>query len=799
MNKPRIEKLLHDEWSFHLGNFKNAHEIGFDDDEWRLLDLPHDWSIEGQFKEFRDENWNQFMNLDFRIGYLPQGIGWYRKSFYIPKDYENKKITIQFDGVYRNSDVWINGIHLGHRPYGYSTFYYDLTPHLKFGNNNTIAVKVDNLGVSSRWYAGSGIYRKVILIITDKIHIGQFGTYWTTPNVNEKEAEINIKTTIDNETTNSINSKIIDVKINLISEIYQGSSEMGNEKPIESITTEVNLKKSTNEIAQTITINNPKLWSPIYPNLYRIKSIIVKEGKIIDEYWTPLGLRSFRFDPDQGFFLNDKNIKFKGVCLHHDNGCIGSKIIYRAIERKLEILQEMGCNAIRTSHNPPSQELLELCDKMGFMVMDEAFDEWILPKTPHGYSSYFNEWFDRDVTDFVRRDRNHPSVIIWSCGNEVQEQKYASGIEPLKKLIDVFHREDPTRPVTQGCNNMKEANEFGFADELDIVGYNYWGDKVTKYTDEGFVCRYDEDHKKHPKRILIGSENCSALITRGVYHIPTPFSREGKINDDMLCSAYDVTSEISLMILKSRTYVCGMFTWEGFDYIGEPSPYPWPSRSSNYGIFDLCGFPKDTYYLYKSQWSDKPMVHILPHWNWHKGMSIAVWVYTNCETVELYLNGKSLGELSQKDEDFDDILHLIWDVRYIPGEIKAVGRIKGKYVVSKTIKTAGYPYRVELESDREIIDKNNDLAYITVRSSDIEGNFMPTAQNLVSFKIEGPGKIIGVGNGNPISHEPFIDQQRHLFNGLCLVVIQSTNSTGKIKLKASSGSLIGDYIEIIVK
>jgi beta-galactosidase len=778
--------LFNDDWYFHLGEIENGQDPHLDHDMWQEISLPHDWSVDSLFKKHRIENWDISGNLDHRIGYLAQGIGWYRKEFTIPESEKGQKIFIQFEGIYRNSTVWLNGQKIGFRPYGYSTFSYDLTPYLQFGRSNLLAVHVDNTGVSSRWYSGSGIYRKVTLIITSSIHVDEWGTYWTSPEILKDSAKVHLRTWIVNDSQKS------NVNAELIAEIWQMDT------CIAQFSAPIALIMGKSEWSQELIIKNPSLWSPIAPNLYKIKTIIKSGENILDEYWTPLGIRYFRFDPDNGFFLNDQPLKFNGVCLHHDNGCLGAVEHIRAVERKLEILKKMGCNAIRTSHNPPSRELIELCDAMGFMVMDEAFDEWIFSKTPMGYWRHFNEWYERDVRDFVWRDRNHPSIIIWSCGNEVHEQSTPEGVEIAKKLVEIFHQEDPTRPVTQGCNNPAEANRTGFSEVLDVMGYNYYGDAVISMQDKGFLCRYDTEHKTYPKRILIGSENVSALITRGIYHFPTVINSQDP-RDDFHCNAYDWKSDITLIIAKTRPYVCGSFTWEGIDYIGEPTPYNWPTRSSQYGIIDLAGFPKDTYYLYQSMWTDQPMVHIVPqNWNWQPGMQVPVWVYTNCETAELFLNGKSLGE---KDFEYDDVAKIMWEeVAWEPGELKAVAKKGGRPIIESSIKTAEWPDHVEIIADRNKISPKGDLIYITAKICDRNGVMVPDASNLVSFQIlEGPGKIIGVDNGNPMSHEPFVDEQRHAFSGLCLCVIQTVNKEGTIMLRASSSHLKSSTLRIEVQ
>ncbi len=556
-------------------------------------------------------------------------------------------------------------------------------------------------------------------------------------------------------------------------------------------------------------ILDPRLWDLENPNLYLLQTTLVDGERLIDTYETPFGIRSAHFDPDKGFFLNAKPVKLKGVCMHHDNGCLGAKVFPRAIERKLEILGKMGCNAIRTSHNPPSQELLDACDRQGFLVMDEIFDEWKLPKTPEGYWKHFDAWYERDVTDFVRRDRNHPSVILWSCGNEVPEQhppkgKEAEALGTLDKLLAVFHREDPTRPVTQGCNQINSANQTGFADRLDVVGYNYRGDDgVTMSETDAFRCYYDVEHEKYPDRKMLGSENCSAFNTRGVYTFPIPYVRWQKKCPDFHCTSYDITSEVPLIVLKTRPYVAGYFSWTGFDYIGEPTPYPWPARSSQFGIVDLCGFPKDTYFLHKAMWTDDPLVHIVPqNWNFTPGMTIPVWIYSNCEEVELFLNGRSLStrkfDAEGRNAEYDDMAHVFWDVPYEAGELKAIARKGGEVAATQVVQTTGRPHHLAIQTDRATLQAGTDeLAFLTVSACDIQGIFVPDAHNLIKFMVEGPGKIIGVANGNPISHEPFLDEQRHLFNGFCVGVLKTTESAGKITVTVTSAMLESSSVTIL--
>nr|MDO8114676.1 glycoside hydrolase family 2 TIM barrel-domain containing protein [Candidatus Sigynarchaeota archaeon] len=787
----RVTKQLHEDWNFSLGDVSNAQETTFNDDEWQLVNLPHDWSIKGKFTKESFEYIDMLKNIGHRIGYLPQGIGWYRKRFHVPDGDKEKVTYIQFDGVYRNATVWLNGHQLGFHPYGYTSFYFDLTPFLKFGETNVLAVRVDNFGISSRWYTGSGIYRKVTINTMEKIHVAHWGTYVTTPEVSAAAAKVRARTRIANDSGISCN-------VDIMTEILDKGAVVASSKESRA------LSPGETEIDQLIAVKKPTLWSVDNPHLYTARATISSNGDVLDVYDTVFGIRSFKFDPDKGFFLNGQSLKIKGVCLHHDNGCIGAVEHERAVARKLRILKEVGCNAIRTSHNPPSVELLDACDKEGFLVMAEAFDEWKARKTPFGYWIHFNEWYERDMTDFVRRDRNHPSIILWSVGNEVHEQTIPAGTAVCKALVDIFHAEDPTRPVTSGSNHPSDANKYGYSDLLDVVGYNYFGDRVIHMGDDGYVVEYDEEHKKYPKRCMIGSENVSNWSTRGVYRWPVGFSGQAwKLGDDFMCPAYDLISEISLLVLKTRPYVSGMFTWEGFDYIGEPTPYDWPSRSSNYGIVDLAGFPKDTYYMYQSQWTSpacKPMVHVLPHWNWETGMTVPVWVYSNCESAELVVNGKSLGTKKFAEAQDEGLLHLEWEVPYEPGEITAIAKQGTKAMATKTVRTSKAPCKIMLKADwTEIAADGNDITYITASIHDIDGNFVPTAQNLVTFTVKGPATVIGVDNGNPISHEPFFEDQIHAFNGLCLAVVQSEDHAGSITVTASSLGLKSDAVTINAK
>jgi beta-galactosidase len=699
-------------------------------------------------------------------GYINAGTGWYRKVFKLPENIQGKRVFIEFDGVYMNSDVWLNGVHLGNRPYGYSSFQYELTSHLKFGNEkNVLAVRADVKQPCSRWYSGAGIYRHVRLTVKDPIHIAQWGTYVTTPVVTENEATVRVETKIQNQ---SGSTQQVTLETIIIDDM---GLEVANSSSIKKVDA-----NSINEFDQIIKVPKPKLWSLENPRLYRVESKVRTSDRTVDASVTPFGIRTFEFTVDKGFFLNGKHVDVKGVCEHHDQGSLGSAVHKHAIERQLEILKSFGCNAIRTSHNPPDPVLLDLCDRMGFLVMDESFDEWKQSKTMYGYGRFFDEWSQRDLTDMIHRDRNHPSIILWSIGNEIPEQNDPNAYEMSKRLVDICHKEDPTRPVTSACNTPEPAVKNGFSKPLDVFGVNY---SMPFYK------------ILQGKAKLIASETASAVSTRGEYNLVRDNSSliiKRELNNQ--CSSYDDSpAESTLKAIKNASWVAGQFVWTGFDYIGEPSPFPWPSASSYYGIVDLCGFPKDRYFLYQSQWTDKPIVHLLPHWNWagFEGKEIPVWCYSNCESVELFLNGKSIGEKNFRNTKD---LHLEWKVSYAPGTLKAVAKNNGKVVCIDEVQTAGTPAKLVLTPDRtEINADGEDLSYIKIEVEDKEGRVCPNADNLVKFLVEGEGVIAGVGNGNPISHEYFKANERKAFHGLCQAVIQSKRGGGTIRLVAESEGL----------
>ncbi len=776
----RTHENFNKNWKFFLGDNDKAKESNFDDSKWRVLTLPHDWSIEGAFDEKNPAKPEG--------GGLPTGIAWYRKSFTVPANASSKDIAIEFDGIYRDSEVWVNGKYLGKRPNGYISFQYDITPCLNFGGQNTIAVKVDNsLQPNSRWYSGSGIYRNVWLNTTSKTSVAHWGTFISTPKVSKDKAAIAIQTVLKNAKAGE--------KAEVQSVVYNAKG-----KVVASVkTADITLNGKQTQVNQEAYVAHPELWSITNPYQYKVVTTVISNGQVQDTYETPFGIRYFNFDAANGFSLNGQPLKILGVCNHHDLGALGAAFNVRAAERQLEILKAMGCNAIRTAHNPPAPELLDLCDKMGFLVMDEAFDMWKKKKTSKDYHKDFEEWHKADLEDMVKRDRNHPSIILWSIGNEIREQFDSTGIAITKELVKTVKALDTTRPVMSALTEtIAEKNFIYQAGALDIYGLNY-NHKL-----------YKDFPKNYPGQKFLATETTSALQTRGFYDTPPDtirrWPRDGKTkltegNAEISVSSYDnvsaywgSTHEETWKEVKKYPHVSGLFVWTGFDYLGEPIPYPWPARSSYFGIIDLAGFPKNAYYMYQSEWTNTPVLHLLPHWNWENGKSIDVWAYyNNADEVELFLNGKSQGVKKKAGED----LHVEWKVSYEPGTLKAVSRKNGKTVLIREMKTAGAPAKIELSADRKKISSNGtDLSFITVRVLDAEGNLVPNADNLIKFNISGNGFIAGVDNGYQASMESFKVPYRKAFKGMCLAIIQSTEKSGKITLQASSEGLQSKSITV---
>jgi beta-galactosidase len=797
----RIRESIDFDWTFHLGDVPDAEQPGYDDSDWRTLDLPHDWTIEGDYAQDNPTGWEG--------AFLPTGIGWYRKKLDWDSAWTGRKVTIQFDGVYLNSDVWINGHHLGRRPNGYVSFYYDLTPWLQ-ETGNVISVRVDHSQApSGRWYTGSGIYRHVWLTVTNPVHIGQWGTYVTTPEVTKDQATVAIATSLVNQT-----EKL--QKITLESVVKDAAGQVRG-----SLASHYELPAGeTTEVEQFCTVPNPQLWSTDSPTMYTVESTVSDDAGTLDFYTTPIGIRTIEYSGEWGFKLNGVRMKMKGVCSHHDAGPVGTAIPEDVLWRRLKMLKEMGANAIRTAHNPYSPEFYRMCDELGLMVMDELLDGWDSPKAKFDYGLHFNEWWEQDAADFIKRDRNHPSIVMWSIGNEVHHPTR----EVQKQLVDKFHELDPTRPVTQGGLSPSRAVNQGVVDQwnlLDIPGFN--GNGEEKGAMEVF-------EKHQPGKIAIGTEITHSYQTRGVYRTKTqwrrrdfkamwelhqPFSTiEHKIfpipdlseeeffpeAPPQYQSSYD-NAAVRLGIRKSwqRTssfdFMVGEFRWGSFDYLGEGND--WPTRYGNFGIIDMCGFPKDSYYLYQSMWAEKPMVHLLPHWTHpgKEGKILPMVAYTNCESVELFLNGTSLGA-----QEYDtDNLQNVWQVPYQPGTIRIEASNKGQVVATKEYTTAGSPAAVHMTPDRTIMQANRtDVVHLETDIVDAASRMVPSGNHTVTWKIEGPGKLIGVENGDPLDLAPHKVNTRKAFYGKCLAMIQTTGEIGEIRITATADGLEPHVVTIAV-
>jgi beta-galactosidase len=777
---------FNDGWRFTKGDAAGADQPGFSDSAWRSLDLPHDWAIEGPFDS----------KYDARCGGLPfYGIAWYRKRFTLPATVKGRYLSIEFDGVMSNSRVWLNGKELGSRPYGYIGFAFDLTGALRYGDENVLAVRVAPEDRSSRWYPGAGIYRNVWLDITGAVHVARWGTFLTTPEVTGEKAGVAIKTEIRNR--GSAPERIV-LETSIID---AAGKDAGRD---ETSATAPGGGRIT--VEQKAVVARPQRWDVDRPYLYKLVSVVKSGGKVLDRYVTPFGIRTVEIGKDKGFLLNGRRLKLKGVCLHHDLGALGAAVNRRATERQLQIMKAMGANAIRTSHNPPSPEQLEFCDRLGLVVMDEAFDMWRIPKAPNGSAKYFDQWGETDIADMVRRDRNHPSIVLWSIGNEVPEQGRPDGGKLASRLAGIVKGEDPTRLVSAGFDNWENAIKNSLAAAVDIPGFNYK------------PMFYEQILKGHSNWTIVGAETSSCVSSRGVYHLPI---EKYQRHESLQLSSYDILAppwatapDVEFEVQDRLPNVLGEFVWTGFDYLGEPTPFggdnrkgDWPARSSYFGIVDLAGFPKDRYYLYQSVWTKEPMVHILPHWNWagREGQAIPVFAYTNAGEVELFLNGRSLGRKTRgaepveipvgpnvsKDLKFLTKYRLAWQVPYEPGVLRAVAYGQGRQVAAKEVRTAGAPARIALIPDRtRIAADGEDLSFVTVRIEDKEGIFCPLASNLVRFKVDGAGRIAAVDNGNAATVEPFQADSRKAFNGLAMLIVRSNRGeAGRIRIAATSDGL----------
>jgi beta-galactosidase len=760
----------------------------FDDSSWRQINLPHDWAIDGLFTHAGGGG----------MGRLPTaGVGWYRKKLSIPAEDAGKSIFLDVDGAMSYAVVWLNGHLVGGWPFGYASWRLNLTPYVKPGGANELAIRLDNPPNSSRWYPGAGIYRHVWLLKTEPVHVAHWGTFLTTPQVSPQAAAISLKTTLDNDSAENANITVATEIYSLDAKDHKSDQAIAKIPPIS-----VEIPHGGNAIADgSATVVNPKLWGPPptqQPNRYVAVTTVSQGGKVLDTYETPFGIRTLKFDPNAGFFINGEHVLLNGVCDHHDLGALGAAVNDRALQRQLEMLQEMGCNAIRTSHNPPAPELLDLADKMGFLVMDEAFDVWVRQKTPFDFHLIFPDWHEQDLRAQIRRDRNHPSVVLWSIGNEVGEQfTGTNGVVVGKELCNIVRDEDLTRPITSAMNWSKPNDPLPAI--LDVIGLNYQGAGIR--TTPG---KYPAFHEKFPDKMIFGSETASALSSRGEYTFPVVNSNSAAVGThsgedsarhqvsayELYSASFGSSADKVFASQEKNPFVAGEFVWTGWDYLGEPTPFD-SSRSSYSGIIDLAGFKKDRFYLYQAHWRpDFPMAHILPHWTWPEraGQVTPVHVFTSGDEGELFLNGKSLGRKKKGPYEY----RLRWDdVVYQPGELEVVVYKGGKKWATDEIKTAGEPARLKLDPDRaRICADGKDLSFVTASVRDKSGVLSPRADNRIHFDIEGPGEIVATDNGDSTSFESFGSHDRNAFNGLCLVVVRSQpGHGGTIKLKATADGL----------
>ena len=756
-------------------------QAGFDDSSWRRLNLPHDWGVEGAFKQ----------ELPGGTGRLPWwGVGWYRKHFSVPPGDSGRRLFLDVDGAMSYAAVWLNGQFVGGWPYGYASFQLELTPYVQYGGENVLAIRLDNPPDSSRWYPGGGIYRNVWLEKTGPVHVGHWGTYVTTTEVSPDAAQVNLDVTVVNQAER-------EAAVTVRTTVYALNGTGQKAGGAVAVADPASLRIAPGARASAglkASVSHPKLWSVKSPNRYSAVTTIEQEGRVVDSYDTPFGIRAIKFDPDRGFLLNGERVKIQGVCDHHDLGPLGAALNLRALERQIEMLREMGCNAIRTSHNPPAPELLDLCDRIGLLVMDESFDCWRRSKTRNGYHRLFDDWHEKDWRALIRRDRNHPCVILWSIGNEVAEQGSLEGHQLAAELTRIAHEEDPTRPATAGCNDVK-AGYNGFQLTVDVFGYNYKPEEYGKF------------HAQHPPLALYGSETASCVSSRGEYFFPVSTNKsEGRANYQV--SSYDLyappwatSPDTEFRGQDEFPFVAGEFVWTGWDYLGEPTPFGRrndPARSSYFGVIDLAGFKKDRFYLYQARWRPElPMAHVLPHWNWpdRAGQVTPVHVYTSGDEAELFLNGRSLGRKKIGPREY----RLSWDeVAYQPGRLKVVAYRQGKRWATDTVETTGPAAQLALRADRARIRADGqDLSFITVTVADQHGRLVPQSKNRVRFEISGPGEIAAVDNGDPTRLESFQARDCAAFNGLCLVVVRATSgSGGAITLKALSEGLEGGSVRL---
>lgn len=813
LGQTRSVVTLEKGWKFTREDNPQSKEAVYDDSNWESVRVPHDWAIYGPFDKSNDihrmaivqDGQTSAIEHYGRTGGLPfTGAGWYRIKFTIPEFSDSKRVTVKFDGAMSNARVYVNGKEAGFWPYGYNTFYFDITDLLNDnGRDNTLAVRLENLEEGSRWYPGAGLYRNVHIITTNDSHIPVWGTYITTPEVNDEFAKVDVKTKVVTA-GEDYNGKGV---YKLVTEILDGDAKLVSST--ESVLTTFD----QNEFSQTLIVENPKLWDIKQPNLYKAVSKLYKDDQLVDEYNTTFGIRTIEVVADKGFYLNGRLVKFQGVCLHHDLGPLGAAVNDAAIRRQIRIMQDMGVNAIRTAHNMPSPDFVRIADEMGMMVMAESFDSWRIPKVRNGYNLYFDEWAEKDLVNLIHNFRNSASVIMWCIGNEVEEQSHPQGAKVARFLQDIVKREDPTRPITNGMDRPDHVFSNGMAAIMDVPGFNY----------RSF--RYQEAYDKLSQQVILGTETTSTFSSRGVYKFPVE-RKQMAMYDDHQASSYDVEHagwsnlpEDDFIQHDDLPFTMGEFIWTGIDYLGEPTPYysNWPSHSSLFGAVDLAGIPKDRFYLYRSHWNkEEETLHILPHWNWEgrEGEVTPVFVYTNYPSAELFINGKSQGvrtkDLSvgiegsytaeaQKSFERQKRYRLMWmDTKYEPGTVKVVAYDEdGNAVAEKEIRTAGKPHRLVLEADRNVISADGkDLSFITVSVVDRNGNLCPNVSELVKFNVKGAGSYRAGANGDPSSLDLFHLPQMHLFNGKLVAIVESSETPGTITLEANAKGLRKGSIKI---
>lgn len=800
----RTERQLEKGWKFTRLDDAQFARADYNDAKWKNVTVPHDWAIYGPFSIDNDkqntaiaqDGQTQAMEHAGRTGGLPfVGTGWYRLSFEVPEFKDNKRCILVFDGAMSHAQVYINGEKAVYWPYGYNTFYVDATPFLKKGAKNELAVRLENQKESSRWYPGAGIYRNVHLIVTEDAHVPVWGTQVVTDEIGSDYARISQKTDLEVPAGKSLKD------YTLVTEIKDATGRVVAQNRCSAE------GAKAQHYTQQFVVENPQLWTVDTPNLYTSESRIYEGSTLKDTYTTTFGIRQVKLEAGKGFFLNGKLIKFKGICQHHDLGALGAEVNMAAIRRQIRILKDMGCNAIRTSHNMPAPELVQACDEMGMMLMGESFDEWITPKVQNGYHQFFNEWAERDIDHLVRHYRNNPSIVMWCIGNEVPDQDDGDrGTKIAYRLQQLCHQLDPTRPVTQGMDHPDAVVNNGMAAAMEIPGFNYRPHK------------YLENIKKLPQGFLLGTESASTISSRGVYKFPVERKAMAKYPDHQ-ASSYDVEHcswsnlpEDDWIQHDDLPWCMGEFVWTGFDYLGEPSPYytDWPSHASLFGIIDMGGIPKDRYYLYRSHWNKQAeTLHILPHWNWagREGEVTPVFVYTNYPKAELFINGKSQGVVekdstvtvynsadaeSQRTFKRQRRYRLMWmNTKYEPGTLKVVAYdAQGHVAATREMHTAGVPYAIRLEADRTSLTADGkDLSFVTVSVVDKDGNLCPLADNEIKYTVTGAGHYKAGTNGNPASLESLQRPQMKVFSGQMSAIISTTERPGTITVKASAKGL----------